>query len=461
VRRLLIGIAALVVLAGGAAGALWYIHARNPVHNKRGSPSVEFVTTAPAVKKRPTASIESVPWPMYGYDPARTHDPIQFHLRPPFRKIWTLRTGNIIEFPPVVGYGLLFVNQFRGRFFAVNAATGKRQWRKLFHHCGAASPAIGKNIVYQAYMQPYPCSRFPRTQPGFIVAILFRSKRGVLFHRGKILWRWQTGAIESSPLLVNGVLYFASWNHRVYALDVRRRTRPRLLWSFDAGSEVDSSPAYTNGRIFVGNNGGDVFALNARTGREIWRSSSYSSFLHGREYFYATPTVAYGRVFIGNTDGTLYAFGAATGHLLWARHAGSYVYSAAAVWRREVVIGTYDGNLISYDVATGDELWRHSAPAAIHGAPTVLGGLVYFSTCSGCGSHGSRSAKAGPRGTYAVDAGTGRLVWSFPDGQYSPVVADSERMYLVGRTHVYGFVPAKNYRAYVRQYFHHRRHGKR
>jgi hypothetical protein len=118
-----------------------------------------------------------------------------------------------------------------------------------------------------------------------------------------------------------------------------------------------------------------------------------------------------------------------------------------------VIVGTYDGNLIAYNAATGDEIWRHAAPAAIHGAPTVLGGLVYFSTCSGCGSHGSRHAKAGRRGTYAVDARTGRLVWSFPDGQYSPVVADSERMYLTGSTHVYGFVPTKDYGAYVKKYF--------
>jgi len=458
VRRLLIALVALVVLAGGAASALWYYHQKTPVHNKRGSSTIEFVTTAPAVKKRPQKLIETVPWPLYGYDAARTHDPIQFKLRPPYRKIWTLRAGNIVEFPPVVGYGLVFVNQFRGRFFAVNAATGKRQWRKHFLHCAAASPAIGKDIVYQAYMQPYPCNRFPRTQRGFIAAILFRSKkRGILFHRGKVLWRFQTGAVESSPLLVNGTLYFGSWDHHLYALDVRERSHPRLRWRVDLGSEVNSSPAYANGMVYVGTDGGNLYALDARTGRVRWRSSSFSGFLHGREYFYATPTLAYGRVYIGNTDGTLYAFGARTGHLLWARHAGSYVYTAAAVWRREVIIGTYDGNLVAYNAATGDELWRHAAPAAIHGAPTVLDGLVYFSTCSGCGSHGSRHAKSGPRGTYAVDARNGRLVWTFPDGQYSPVVADSERMYLVGRTHVYGFVPASKYRAYVKKYFPRRR----
>ena len=460
-RRLLIGISALVVLAGGAVGA-WYYHDRTQTPEKRGSSTKEFVTTAPAVKKRPEKSIESVPWPIYGYDAARTHDPVQFHVRPPFRKIWTLRVGNIVEFPPVVGYGLLFVNQFRGRFFAVNAATGKRQWRKHFLNCGAASPAIGKNIVYQAYMQPYPCNRYPRSQPGFIVAILFRGRRGNLFHRGKILWRFRTGAVESSPLLVNGILYFGSWDHHLYALDVRVRTRPRLRWRVDLGAEVNSSPAYARGMVYVGTDGGNVYGLDARTGHVRWRSNSYSRLFHGREYFYATPTVAYGRVYIGNTDGTLYAFGARTGHLLWAHHAGSYIYTAAAVWRREVIIGTYDGYLIAFNAATGDEIWRHAAPAAIHGAPTVLGGLVYFSTCGSCGSHGSRYAKSGPRGTYAVDARNGRLVWKFPDGQYSPVVADSERMYLVGRTHVYGFIPKAKFKPHHRHARrHHHRHHRR
>lgn len=453
-RSLLIGIGALVLLAGCAVGVVWYFHSRSPAHNKLGSSTQEFAATSPPTKVRPLKSIATVPWPLYGYDAARTHDASQFNLHPPYRKVWTLRLGNNIEFPPVVGYGMVFVNQFRGRFFAINAATGRRRWRKDFHNCGASSPAIGKDIVYQAYMQPHPCNRYPRSQRGFVIAMLVRDKKGRLIS-GRFLWRFAAGAIESSPLLVKNVLYFASWDHYVYALDVRGRRR-RLLWKFKADDEIDSSPAYADGRIFIGTNGGHVYALAARTGREIWRASSYSGFLRGREYFYATPTLAFGRVYIGNTDGTLYAFGQRTGNLLWSRHAGTYVYTAAAVWRNEVIVGTYDGNLIAYNAATGRELWRHVAPAAIHGAPSVVAGLVYFSTCSACGSGGSRYAKSGPRATFALDARNGRLVWSFPDGQYSPAVADSSRLYIAGRTHIYAFVPAGKYRAYEQKYFPHR-----
>ena len=53
-----------------------------------------------------------------------------------------------------------------------------------------------------------------------------------------------------------------------------------------------------------------------------------------------------------------------------------------------------------------------------------MAGRVYFATLKGT--------------TYALDARTGRRLWTFPDGKYSPVVADADRLYLVGYATVYG-----------------------
>ena len=100
-------------------------------------------------------------------------------------------------------------------------------------------------------------------------------------------------------------------------------------------------------------------------------------------------------------------------------------------------MGTWDGYFSAFDAATGDLLWRHDAEGGISGAPTVMAGLVYFSTCEFCGVRASRYAKQGPRGTYALDATTGKLVWQSKAGQYSPIVADRERVYLVGKTRIY------------------------
>ena len=45
-------------------------------------------------------------------------------------------------------------------------------------------------------------------------------------------------------------------------------------------------------------------------------------------------------------------------------------------------------------------------------------GIVYFSTISGL--------------TFGLNAGNGKLVWSYPSGQYAAVVASKTRLYLVG-----------------------------
>ena len=192
------------------------------------------------------------------------------------------------------------------------------------------------------------------------------------------------------------------------------------------------------GRVLA-TDGGSVYALSARSGRLRWRAQSTGHF-GSREFFYATPTVAYGRVYIGNTDGTMYVFGARSGKLLWARPLGSYVYGAAAVWRRRVYVGTYDGRFYALNAATGDVIWRRDAPGAIHAAATVMDGLVYYATCSTCGSAAQRTVKRGPDGTYALDARSGRLVWRINQGKYAnPVIADRGRVYITGRSNVYAF----------------------
>ena len=105
---------------------------------------------------------------------------------------------------------------------------------------------------------------------------------------------------------------------------------------------------------------------------------------------------------------------------------------------RQPYVGSYDHRFYALSQATGAVRWSFNAGAPISGAPTVLDGLVYFSTCGSCSSYESN---AHDRRTFALDARTGRLVWRFPDGEYSPVIADRERVYLTGYTHLYALVP--------------------
>jgi outer membrane protein assembly factor BamB len=267
-------------------------------------------------------------------------------------------------------------------------------------------------------MDPPPCSGSAQS---FLAALDARN--------GRTLWRFRAGVIESSPLLAGTRVYFGSWDHRVYALDARTG---RLEWSFVTGDRVKGGVALAGNTLYAGSYDGYVYALDARRGRLRWTAGGGR--LGG---LYATPSVAHGRVFVSSTNGRVYAF-SLSGNELWSVKTGSYVYSPAALSGATAYVGSYDHRLYALAQATGRMQWAFDAGAPISGAPTVIGGLVYFSTCGSCSSYESNSRA---RRTFAVDAATGRLVWRFPDGEYSPVIADQERLYLTGFTSLYGLAP--------------------
>ena len=411
--RRLAAIAAVALLIGAAAAGL--LLARGRGHEAALAPPA---TTRAHAGHRPQAARFS--WPLYGFDAARTHA-AALRLRPPFRKLWTVRGDwSLIEFPPVLEAGRLFLGTNHGLVLAVEARTGRVLWHRQFAGCVASSPAVRNGVVYLGFMDPPPCSG---TAPSFLAALDART--------GRTLWHFRTGVVETSPLLAEGRVYFGSWDHRVYALDARTG---RLDWSFATGDKVKGGLAFARRTIFAGSYDGRLDALDATSGRLRWTAGDGA--LGG---LYATPSVAKGRVFVGSTNGRVYAFAAASGKLLWSIPTGGYVYSPAALAGATAYVGSYDHRLYALSQTTGRIRWTFDAGAPISGAPTVLGGLVYFSTCGSCSSFES-NARA--RRTFAVDARTGRLVWRFPDGEYSPVIADRERLYLTGFTSLYGLVPS-------------------
>jgi outer membrane protein assembly factor BamB len=411
-RRWLIVIAAILLLAAGAAAAGVYVWKQRHPGSIRGSASTQFETAeAPGATTRPEKELRELPWPTFGYDNTRTRYAPPFDHRPPYRQLWIARGRALIEFPPVVAYDRVYFATIKGRFLAVDRGSGKKDWSMNFDRCIAASPAVADGVVYQPVMDPRPCDKHEKNEAGFLVAMDAAT--------GEELWRFRTGVTESPPLVVDGTIYFGSWDGKMYALDAETH---KVKWTFQTGDQVKDAAAYWRGAIYFGSYDGKVYALDAATGKERWSASGVAN-------FYASPAVAHGRVFIGNTDGRVYAFGARSGDLLWARATGGYVYSSAAVWERTVFAGSYDGRFYGLDAATGDVKWRFDSNGSISGSPVVLDGIVYFSTLKGR--------------TFGLDARNGKKIWEFRDGEYNPLVADEERVYLIGRQRIYGMEPSE------------------
>jgi outer membrane protein assembly factor BamB len=239
---------------------------------------------------------------------------------------------------------------------------------------------------------------------------------------GRVIWKRTIGPSESSPLVVGATIFVGDWNGRVWAL---RRLTGKPRWVTKLRAQVKGGVAFSANRLYIGDYSGHLYSLNATTGRIKWQAKVQPRF-GSTGTFYATPALAYGRVYIGATDGKMYSFGANSGKLRWSQSTGGYVYSSPAVWRDRVYIGSYSKRFFCMDAATGNILWQFKANGPISGSPTIIAGRVYFATLKGT--------------TYALDARTGDQLWTYPDGKYSPVVADADRLYLTGNARIYGLV---------------------
>ena len=125
---------------------------------------------------------------------------------------------------------------------------------------------------------------------------------------GNSLWTFSDaeGIVFTGPTVVDGRAYVGDAGGRLFAIDVSDGSKE---WAFDEpDDEIRSSATVVGGgRVFVGADDGTVYAVDAASGTEAWRFSEPESEIRG------SPAVADGSVYVGEVDGPLYALDASSG----------------------------------------------------------------------------------------------------------------------------------------------------
>ena len=149
-----------------------------------------------------------------------------------------------------------------------------------------------------------------------------------------------------------------------------------LAWWFDTGMRrgLEASPIVVGGMLFTTGNWGVVYALDAKTGEEIWR---YDPEVPGE----------------------------------WARYGCcDIVNRGVAIWKGKIYVASFDGRLIALEAETGRKIWEintidRTKPYTITGAPRIIKGKVII---------GNGGAELGVRGyVTAYDSETGKQIWRF------------------------------------------------
>ncbi len=189
-----------------------------------------------------------------------------------------------------------------------------------------------------------------------------------------LLWSYDTGAlIISSPVVGYGRVYIGSTNGRVYALEL---ADGRKAWEVDTGDDIEASPLLWDDAVYIGSLSGDLFALDAHTGDVIWTFETDNS-IYGSANWARIPDSRAVNIFVGSYDNRLYCLDAATGELKWKVETDNYINGAPATDGQVVIFGGCDEILHVVSAEDGSEQAEVWAGSYIPGSAALKDGRAY------------------------------------------------------------------------------------
>jgi alcohol dehydrogenase (cytochrome c) len=228
-------------------------------------------------------------------------------------------------------------------------------------------------------------------------------------------WVFQSaslGQFETTPLVIDGVLYGTGQDNRAFALDARTG---RAIWRYQRSlpdkiqaccGMVNRGFAALGDRLFMATLDAHVIALDRKTGTVVWDTEAAD--YHSAYVFTVAPLVVKDKIIVGvsggeyGVSGFIDAYSAETGK---------------RVWRFNTVPGPDEPG---HETWSGNSWKTGGAPAWITGSYDPELNLVYWPTGNPSPSDYGTERKGDnlySNTMLALDADTGKLKWHF---QFTP-----------------------------------------
>jgi outer membrane protein assembly factor BamB len=148
-----------------------------------------------------------------------------------------------------------------------------------------------------------------------------------------------------------------------------------------------------SGKVFVGTEMGNLYALNANDGKQAWKASIGAPILAS-----AACNTSNGKVFVGAMNGTVYGINISNGSIAWQQTVSTRLgfSTAPIIADNKVLIGGRNGIFYAFDF-NGTQLWSYTVGSPILQTAAANGGRVVF---------GAMDMRV-----YALNTTTGALAW--------------------------------------------------
>ena len=202
------------------------------------------------------------------------------------------------------------------------------------------------------------------------------------------------GGVYSTPVTDGKSLYIGDDVGVMYALDAKTgKTR----WTFSTGMRIVGSPAVSEGVVVFGSANYTIYGLHAKTGKQLWHITTNQAVM-------GAATIHEGIAYIGGGDGRMFAIDIHTGKVKWSfDQLTNYVLTRPLVYNDKLYFGCWDTHFYALNLADGSLVWKWNngkgnpklSPASVW--PVAANGKIFIT--------------APDRYFTCLDAETGEQVW--------------------------------------------------
>jgi outer membrane protein assembly factor BamB len=232
------------------------------------------------------------------------------------------------------GGGLFVIGNSDGNVYALDAESGLQRWVFETGHRVWATPLIVSDTVYIGSMD--------------------RHLYALNLSDGQVRWDFHAeGAFAGTPASRGDTLYIGAFDDRLYAIDAQTGAE---RWRFAGENWFWGSPVVRDDTVYAADVNGNVYAVDAETGARIWHQPLAAEVRGG-----SALAEDGSRLFVGSQGGTLYALDTADGFVVWSRTSEGQMLSAPVVGGSVVYEALVYGShrIKALHVDNGREIWAY------------------------------------------------------------------------------------------------------
>ena len=291
-------------------------------------------------------------YPMFGknsernfFAPVTVSDSLQL--------VWENNTSGSFENSSVtISDSIVFVGDFSGRVYAFSFYDGKEIGKLKDKGAVYTAP-----VVYNSWII-YAVSLLDENES---TLYLYSYTDGKVFREINVKGRVLTEIAATDDGFVITTEQGEIQKYDLYGL---------LLWKTSLDAYTHSSPAISEGKIIVGDDKGNITAIDSHSGKIIYKEKIGGLFLSG-------GSIKNGNIYFGNDNGKIYSLDIKSGEINWSFNSGARILMTPAADDNNLFVGNLNGDLFCLNLEKGNEIWKFYSGGIFNATPLITNNYLF------------------------------------------------------------------------------------